>query len=379
MRGRARVYRVFSKGLGAGFRLVPLVGSKRLDETSQFCSQMRTVLDHPSEFGALLAIALVLTLELGHRVAAFTRISEDPDRKVQAADISDGLFILASLLLGFTMALVSPRYIERRSLLVEEATSIGTTYLGASTLPQHYREHAQQLLREYVDARLDLGAAALDAARFAEASNRSKRIQNELWIEATTISQTDRSALTALYLRSLNETIDLHEKRIAAFENRLPWSVWLLITAVCLIAVFARGLTLTGRRLWLTPILIPITLAIVVWLIADLDTPFSGLIRLDQRPMQRLKATLGTEPPPSHPDSKRPSKSRVRKHKSPARRNALAFPLRRPALTGPTTSVTRTVVEELVAGGHRGQRPTTSQNCLFQRIIIESVGRDIRS
>ena len=43
-------------------------------------------------------------------------------------------------------------------------------------------------------------------------------------------------------------------------------------------------------------ILIPITIAIVVALIADLDTPDRGLIRLDQRSLQRLKADISVVP-----------------------------------------------------------------------------------
>jgi hypothetical protein len=85
--------------------------------------------------------------------------------------------------------------------------------------------------------------------------------------------------------------IDLHEKRVAAFENRIPQPIWMMILAVSLIAVFSRGRTLTSR-FWLTLILVPITIAIVVALIADLDTPTQGLIHLDQRAMQRLKAEM---------------------------------------------------------------------------------------
>jgi len=64
-----------------------------------------------------------------------------------------------------------------------------------------------------------------------------------------------------------------------------------LILDISLIAAFTRGLTLT-RRFWLTLILTPTTIAIVVTLVADLDTPSSGFIRLDQRAMQRLKADI---------------------------------------------------------------------------------------
>jgi hypothetical protein len=217
--------------------------------------------------------------------------------------IRDGLFILASLLLGFTLALAVPRLVERRSLLVEEAVSIETTYLRAGTLPEPYRDHSRQLLREYVDSRLDLDNAGLDASRFAEAYRRAKRIQQQLWEDELALSQTDRSALAATYLTALNETMDLHNKRIASLENRIPRPIWFLILSVSLIAMFTRGLTL-NRRFWLTLVLAPITIAIVVALVADLDSSSSGLIRLDQRAMQRLKAELNTEPvsSPSTPD-----------------------------------------------------------------------------
>jgi hypothetical protein len=68
-----------------------------------------------------------------------------------------------------------------------------------------------------------------------------------------------------------------------------------LILSVSVIASFSRGLTLT-RRFWLTLVLIPITIVIVVALVADLDSPSTGLIRLDQRAMQRLQTEFSSEP-----------------------------------------------------------------------------------
>jgi hypothetical protein len=86
-----------------------------------------------------------------------------------------------------------------------------------------------------------------------------------------------------LHVYSPNEMIALHEKRIASLENCIPQSVWLLVLPISVIAVFTRGLTLTARY-WLTLILISVTFAIVVALIADLDTPSSGLIHLTSVP-----------------------------------------------------------------------------------------------
>lgn len=256
---------------------------------------MEYIFNHPWELGLLLLIVLAFVLELGRRLVVRFQIEQIPERKEQMATIRDGLFILVSLLLGFTLTLAAARFVERRSLLVEEGISIGTTYLRASTLAQPYRDHSKQLLREYVDTRLELDNVGVDAARFNAALNRSKRLQEELWLDAATVAQNDRTAITAVYVNSLNETIDLHEKRVAAFENRVPQPIWLLIMSTSVIAVFTRGSTLTSR-FWLTLILVPITIAIVVALIADLDTPSRGLIRLDQQIMQRLKADVSVKP-----------------------------------------------------------------------------------
>jgi len=252
---------------------------------------METIFDHPWELGLILAIVLGFVLDLGRRCFRYFKFEEIPQRKEQMGTIRDGLLVLVSLLLGFTLNIATSRLVERRSLLVEEAVSIGTTYLRSATLPQPFRDHSRQLLREYVDTRLELDNVVSDASQNNGALNRTKHLQENLWLDAATVAQNDRSAIAAVYIGSLNETIDLHEKRVAAFENRVPQPVWLLIISVSLIAAFTRGSTLT-TRFWLTLILLPITIALVIALIADLDAPSRGLIRLNQRALQRLKAEI---------------------------------------------------------------------------------------
>jgi hypothetical protein len=183
------------------------------------------LVNHPWEFGSLLAIVLALVLEIGRRFAVRFRIELVAQRKEQMGTIRDGLFVLISLLLGFTLTLAASRFAERRSLMVDEAVSIGTTYLRASVLPAETRDRSKRLLEEYVDARLKLSEGTLEFDAFTDSLNRSKRLQEQLWHEAAAVAQVDRSAVIAIYINSLNETIDLHEKRVAAFENRIPYPI----------------------------------------------------------------------------------------------------------------------------------------------------------
>jgi len=257
-------------------------------------TEMEEIFNYPWQMGVVLALVLAGCLDLGRRVAASLKLEQAPQRKEQMGTIRDGMFVLVSLLLGFTLTMAAARFTERRSLLVEEAISIGATYLRASTLPQPYREHSSELLREYVDARLALNDVIGDPGRMAEVTKHCKHLQEELWSDAAAVAQSDRSAITAGYINLLTETIDLDEKRIASLENRIPLPIWLLIGSVSIIAVFTRGTTLASR-FWLTLILVPITIALVAALIADLDAPTRGLILLDQRAMQRVKADISAE------------------------------------------------------------------------------------
>jgi Protein of unknown function (DUF4239) len=252
---------------------------------------MQYLIDHPWLLGLVTAIVLAGVIEAGQRTAARLRIQDDPHRKDQMTAIRDSLFVLTSFLLGFTLALAAPRFAERRALLIDEANAVRVSYLRARTVAEPIREQAQQLLRQYVDARIDLNNAGLATGPLAEAGNRSKQIQGRLWDAVVEVTKNDRSAVAAAYMSSINQIIDLHEKRVSALEYRIPVTIWSLIFSVSIIAVFARGLTL-ARRFWMTLILSPLTIAIVVTLIADLDTPGRGLIRSDQRAMLRLKADI---------------------------------------------------------------------------------------
>jgi len=256
---------------------------------------MQSLLDHPWPLGICTAIFLALCIEAGRYIADRSKIQEDSHRKDQMIALRDGLFVLVSLLMGFTLALAAARYSERRTLMIDESNAIGVAYLRAETLATPNSIQAQQLLRQYVDARLDEDGAGLDTTHAADANRRVKQLQEQLWQGSVDATKTDRSAVANAYVSALTQVIDLHEKRVASFENRVPLSVWLLIFAVSAIAVFNRGLTL-ARRFWLTVLLAPLTIAITVTLIADLDTPSSGFIRIDQRPMLRLRAEIHDQP-----------------------------------------------------------------------------------
>src|ERR1700722_12493162 len=110
---------------------------------------VRFLLDKPWLVFVTICLVLVASALFGYLLASRTRINEDSHHHEHISSLREGLFIL----LGFSVAMVLPRFDHRTELVVDEANAIGTTMLGAELLPEPQRAQALQLLREYAAVR----------------------------------------------------------------------------------------------------------------------------------------------------------------------------------------------------------------------------------
>lgn len=204
------------------------------------------------------------------------------------------MLTLLGLLLGFTFAMAVSRHDTRRELVVQEANAISTTALRARLLPEPHATNAGRLLREYVALRIQTHRETQFSQRFAALRKSSTDLHEGLWNEAVAAAAKQPTPITASFIASLNETIDLEATRIAATRNHVPGAVWLL-----LLCVAGCGMWLTGWEAgmarghpFLARFLLPLLIAVAIALIADIDSPRGGLITLDERPLLELHDSL---------------------------------------------------------------------------------------
>ena len=221
------------------------------------------------------------------------------DYQEQLAKSRNEIAVLLSLLLGFSLSLVLSRFNVRHELLVEEADAIRTTSLRAELIPEPGASRARVLLRQYVDARLDFSAAGQNEEATRAALEESKKIQRELWQIAKSAVEQRPTLFTSLFVQKLNETIDLNARRLAAQQNRLPRAIWFVLLSLSMLTCLLVGLT--QRPLVIPAMLVmPLMISIVFAVIADLDTPKSGLIHIGSGSLERLKTDLNQSSPSSH-------------------------------------------------------------------------------
>lgn len=249
------------------------------------------LLDHPLAFFFVLVILLIGFVEIGFRLALRTAVNADHERHEQIVSARDGIGILLSLLLGFTLAMALPRFTERKQLVVDEANAIGTTALRAQLLPEPSRSQVSALLRQYVDARLDYSRDGVSPEGIRASLQRSGELQKALWNAAAQITRDNPSLTTSLFLQALNSTIDLRERRLAARENRIPPPVWVMLVVMAALTCLTVGYSMP-RRFWYVMTLSPVMICVVLTLVADLDSPRGGYIRVGQPSMERLQRSM---------------------------------------------------------------------------------------
>lgn len=253
--------------------------------------QNQTMLD-ALPLAALFAMILLLVVaaaEGGYRLGRYRGRSEDEKEAPVGAMVGATLGLLA-FILAFTFGLASQRFDTRKQLVLDEANSIGTTYLRAAMLPER-REEIRSLLREYVDVRLE----AVQTGNLAEGVRRSEALLDQLWAHAVSIGEKHAASIVVgLYIQTLNETIDLHTKRLTAVRNRIPGSVWMALFAVSLLSFAAMGyhagLSRTSRSL--AAVVVAVAFSTVIWLIADLDRPHEGSLKVSQQAMIDLRQSM---------------------------------------------------------------------------------------
>lgn len=187
---------------------------------------------------------------------------------------------LLALIVGFTFSMAAARYDQRKQLEEEEANAIGTEYLRLGLLPAADAAAGRTLLHDYYEQRI-LFYTVRNAGQLPEADARSSQLQDKLWSVVNDSAAKIPTPTVALVVSGMNDVLNSQGYAQAAAWNRIPAAAWLLmvIIAVCchfLIGFGARDIKAERVLLFVLPVIISLSF----FLIADIDSPHGGIIRV---------------------------------------------------------------------------------------------------
>jgi hypothetical protein len=197
---------------------------------------------------------------------------------------------LLGLIIGFTFSMAVTRYDQRKTLEEEEANAIGTEFARVDFLPAESAARLQTLLRQYTDLRAQFYVAH-GGAELMRINSDTASLQNQLWTTAAGAAKLQASPLSALAASGMNDVLNAQGYTQAAWWNRIPVAAWTLLFLIAVLSNVLLGYGAHARAMVLSVIL-PLAVAVSFLLIADIDSPRGGIIRIQPKNLQALAASF---------------------------------------------------------------------------------------
>jgi len=242
----------------------------------------------------VLAVSFVLlSLSLWSGATIFKRRAKlDETLRADFGLVLSAILTLLGLIIGFSFSMSISRYDQRKNYEEAEANAIGTEYLRVDLLPAADAARLRTLLENYLDQRI-LSYVTRDKRQLSQIDAQTARLQTDLWSTARASGAAQPNPLVALAVAGMNDVLNAQGYTQAAWRNRIPVSAWVLMAAIAvcgniLVGFGARHFGYEAAFL----LILPLALSISFFLIADIESPRGGLIRVNPENLISLADSL---------------------------------------------------------------------------------------
>jgi len=247
------------------------------------------ILNEPILVFMFSLVVMVLSVLVGVFLARKVRPVQDDERDDLGLVINASLTLLA-LIIGFSFSMAVSRYDQRKNYEEEEANAIGTEYVRADLLPADSAAQVRQLLKQYLDQRL-LFYTTHDPRQLAAINNETAKLQDKMWAAVQSAAKAQPTPPVALVVAGMNDVLNRQGYTQAAWWNRIPKGAWSLMATlgICCSLLIGYGSHKKGILLFTV---LPFLVSIAFVLIADIDSPRSGVIHVAPQNLISLAQSL---------------------------------------------------------------------------------------
>jgi hypothetical protein len=235
---------------------------------------------------ALLFASWEAGLRLGRARARSGEVRESLEGEVVGAALA-----LLAFILGFTFSMAESRFDARRGAMLDEAIVLREAYLRAGLVAEPQRTDVRNLLKRYVDARVEVGVTG----DLKLAVVRAEALHDSLWANAVAMAATDRSDVTVMAVEGIDNVVSAHVTRLQLVRGaRVPDAVWLALYILSAFAMLLVGHHQGSKndRQWFGVLLITLAFSMMITLIDDIDRPLQGYLKVSQQPFTDLRAWM---------------------------------------------------------------------------------------
>lgn len=243
-----------------------------------------------------------LSVWFGNAVLSRYR-TKDSETSQDLGVIQTATLTLLALIIGFTFSMAIDRHDQREVLEESEANAIGTEYLRADLLAPAAANKTKELLKEYVDQRI-LFYSKQPHEVVIKIRQRTEDLQEALWNEVLPHARAQANPMMALVISGMNDVLNSQGYVQAAWWNRIPNTAWTLMASIAICANLLVGFGARNFKKNIGIFLIfPFVTSVSFFLIADIDSPRGGVIRIEPKNLIALKDTLNKTSSLSNPST----------------------------------------------------------------------------
>jgi hypothetical protein len=250
---------------------------------------MRSIVDNPFVVFAVFLVAQWIAAYLGD----FARRRRRPAKKDELADldvVQTAVLTLLALIIGFSFSMAVSRYDQRKNYEEAEANAIGTEYLRADLLPAESAPAVRNLIRDWLDRRIAFYERRTER-HIGQVEAETEKLQEHLWSSILPAASAYPTPITALVVAGMNDMLNAQGHTQGAWWNRIPAAAWGLMGFIAVACNLLLGYS-ERRRGALLLLVVPIIVSISVLLIADIDSPRGGIIRVLPHNLVALSQSL---------------------------------------------------------------------------------------
>ncbi len=253
--------------------------------------ELNRLMNFPLLVFALSLITLSTSAWIGASVRK-RRGSLEEDEREDFGTILAATLTLLGLIIGFTFSMAINRYDQRKNYEEAEANAIGTEYVRTDLLPAADGARVNALLRKYLNERV-LFYKTRDERKHEQIIAYTAQLQTELWSAVRAAAAAQPMPIIALAVAGMNDVLNSQGYTQAAWWNRIPVAAWGLMVAIaiCCNVLIGYGARRPKGQATLFFVL-PLVVSISFFLIADIDSPRGGVIRVSPQNLASLSQSL---------------------------------------------------------------------------------------
>lgn len=248
-----------------------------------------TLLSSPRADDALMLVVLMTGLLL---CAFLGRTSRRAGQDAEAGIVPGAVLSLSGLLIGFSFSISINGFAACEQAQVREALSVGKAWQYTGLLPGPARQTARQFLTAWMNDRIHF---------FREGSSEGGRIwiqmaqdrQNRLWQLIEKEAELTPAPAVMSVLTTVSELGMSQQQTRAVWKRQIPDAAWCVLLLFALSASFLAGYRHPRERGMKRVLLFfPVLTALTLFMIAEIDIPGEGIIRVTPDDLEAMMSTL---------------------------------------------------------------------------------------